>query len=284
MTDVFHASGAGRTAIPALSTGADDMLRVGETARGVVEEIASMLQGVEDTSIPVPRSEWTVGDHGAHLAYTNIGFGMFAMGLEYPYGDGTRAGLAEANESFLYGFDERGGPELAQHLRVGVKNFLAQVAVQPPDKECFSPLGRMPLSTLTSYFLIHNLMHGSAISAGLNRPFPARPEHMPMVWPLLVHAFPTFVTESSMRGLLGCVHVHVKGVLDAVFEMDGSRLVLLDAPTGSVDCYVEAEPVHYFLVMMKMLTVEEAVALEQISISGADPALFGRMMDAIDVP
>ena len=181
MTDIFHASSAGRTAIPALSTGADDMLRVGETARGVVEEIASMLQGVEDTSIPVPRSEWTVGDHGAHLAYTNIGFGMFAMGLEYPFGDGTRAGLAEANESFLYGFDERGGPELAQHLRVGVKNFLAQVAVQPPDKECFSPLGRMPLSTLTSYFLIHNLMHGAAISAGLNRPFPARPEHMPIV-------------------------------------------------------------------------------------------------------
>jgi hypothetical protein len=284
MTDVFQASSEARIGIPEVGGEADEMLRVGETAQDVIGEIAAMLEDLDDTNIPVPRSEWTVGDQGAHLAFSNIGFGMFAMGLEYPYADGTRAGFAEANESALWGFDERGGPELAQHLRVGAHNFLAQLKVQSPDRDCFSPVGRMPLFTLASYFLLHNLMHGSAISAGLNRPFPVQPHHIQMIWPYLVYSLPNFVVEGRIRELSGCVQVHVKGVQDVVLEMDGSRLTLLEAPTGTVDCVVEAEPVHLFLVMMKLFTVEEAVELEQMSISGTDPGLFARMMNAIDLP
>lgn len=283
MTDPFHARIAGGTGISDRDP-AEEMLRTGQMAREVIGEIAGMLRDLPNTDIPVPRSEWTVGEHGAHLAFTNIGFGMFAMGLEYPYADGTRAGFAEANEGSLYGFSERGGPELAQHLLTAADNFLAQLQVRSPDADSYSPLGRMPLKTLTSYFLIHNLMHGCAISSGLDRPFPAQAEHMPMIWPLLVHAFPNFVDEASMRGLSGCVHVNVKGVLEAVLEMDGSRLSLVDSPTRPVDCHVEADPIHFFLVMIKLLTVTEAVELEQISVSGSDPGLFARMMDAIDVP
>jgi hypothetical protein len=283
MTEGLDTRIGGHPGIPGIDP-ADEMLRTGELGGQVVEEIAGMLADLDDTSIPVPRSEWTVGDHGAHLAFTNIGFGMFAMGLEYPYADGTRAGFAEANEGSLFGFPERGGPELAQHLVTASQNFVAQLPGRSPDQDCFSPLGRMPLRTLASYFLIHNLMHGCAISSGLDRPFPVHPEHMPMVWPLMVHAFPNFVIENRIRGLSGTVHVDVKGVLEAVFEMDGSELRLVDSLTGQVDCHVEADPIHFFLVAMKLLTVEEAIELEQISVSGNNPGLFARMMDALDVP
>ncbi|MDQ4148477.1 MAG: DinB family protein [Actinomycetota bacterium] len=262
---------------------AEEMLRTGEVARDVVEEIAGMLEALPDTNIPVPRSEWTVGEHGAHLAFANIGFGMFAMGLEYPYGDGTKAGLSEANDAALYGFPERGGPELAQHLVTATDNFLAQLQVRSPDDECPSPLGRMPLRTLVSYYLIHNLMHGCAISAALEHPFPTRPEHLPLVWPLILHALPNWVNESS-KGISGCAQIEVGGVLGAAFEMEDSRLSILDAPTRPVDCYVEAEPIHFFLVMIKLLTVDEAVELGQMRVSGSDPGLFARIMNAIDVP
>src|SRR5687767_1551974 len=156
-----------------------------EAAREVVLKVAGMLDGLADTSIPVPRSEWNVGEQGAHIAFANIGFGMFAMGLEYPYSDGTQAGLAEENEVSLIGFPERDGTALAQHLRTGVDNFVGAIKVGNPDQVVTTPLGRMPLGTLSSYFLIHNLMHGCAISSGLNRDFPFEPEHLPMLWPLI---------------------------------------------------------------------------------------------------
>lgn len=284
MTEPLQPPGGPGIGMRAAPQSAQEVLRTGETARDVIDEIAAMLEQLPHTDIPVPRSEWTVGDHGAHLAFTNIGFGMFAMGLVYPYGDGTRTGLAEQNEMSLMGFSERGGPELAQHLVTAADNFLAQLDVRSPDQECFSPLGRMPLRTLTSYFLIHNLIHGCAISAGLNRPFPVKPEHIPSVWPVLVHAFPSFLNESAARAISGSIHLRIEGAPDRVAEMDGSQLTLLEKAGGPVDCEVDAEPIHFFLVATKLMTVEEAVELGKITVSGRDPALFARMMNALDVP
>ncbi len=264
--------------------GLEQVVRNIEATREVVTEVAGMLDGLPSTDIPVPRSEWTVGEHGAHIAFANIGFGMFAMGLDYPYGDGTRAGLAEANDTALTGFPERDGTALAQHLRTGVETFITAVKAGPPDQECPSPLGRMPMTTLTSYFLIHNLMHGCAISAGLNKDFPFKPEHLSLAWPLVVHAFPSFVNPSAASGVTGCVGINVQGAFDAAFQMESSQLMVLPAPNGPVDCFVEAEPTHFFLVMIKLLTVQEAIDLGHLTVSGANPDLFSRMMQAIDVP
>jgi hypothetical protein len=255
-----------------------------EAAREVVGRVADMLDGLESTDIPVPRSEWTVGEQGAHIAFANIGFGLFALGLEYPHGDGTRDGLAEANDIALIGFPERDGTVLAQHLRTAVETFIAAVRAAPPDEEVPSPLGRMPRGTLTSYFLVHNLMHGCAISAGLNKDFPFEPHHLQMIWPLVVHAFPSFVNPNAARGVTGCVRVNVQGAFEGAFQIESSQLTVLPAPTGPVDCYVEAEATHFFLVMIKLLTVEEAVGLGHMKVSGSNPQLFSRMMHAVDVP
>ena len=264
--------------------GPEQISRTTEAARKVVRKVADMLDGLPSTEIAVPRSEWTVGEQAAHIAFANIGFGMFAMGLEYPYGNGTRAGLAEANEISLLGFPERDGTALAEHLRTGVETFIAAVKAGTPDQECPSPLGRMPLATLTSYFLIHNLMHGCAVAAGLEEEFPFEPEHLALTWPLLVHALPSFVNRNAARGVTGCVRIAVPGAFEGAMQMESSQLTVLPAPTGPVDCEVEAEATHFFLVMIKILTVEEAIELGQMKVSGHDPDLFARMMHAIDVP
>ncbi|HEX2052295.1 MAG TPA: hypothetical protein VHJ78_01035 [Actinomycetota bacterium] len=274
---------ASRT-MPNPHPGPEQVYQNTEAARSVVNKMADMLEGLPSTDIAVPRSEWTVGEHGAHIAFANIGFGMFAMGLEYPHGDGTRAGLAEANDIALVGFPERDGMALAQHLRTAVETFIAAVRAASPDEEVPSPLGWMPRGTLSSYFLIHNLMHGCAISSGLNKDFPFEPQHLQLVWPLIVHAFPSFVRADAARGVTGTVRVSAPGAFEGAFQMESSQLTVLPAPTGPVDCLVESEPTHLFLVMIKILTVQEAVDLGHMKVSGANPELFGRMMNAIEVP
>lgn len=264
--------------------GYEEIERNTEAAREVVLKMAGMLDGLADTNIPVPRSEWTVGEQGAHIAFANIGFGMYAMGLEYPHGDGTRAGLAEANDVALYGFPVRDGSELAGHLRQGIENFIAAVKSGSPDQDCPSPLGHMPLGTLTSYFLIHNLMHGCAIASGLNQDFPVEPRHLIQVWPLILHAFPSFVDHGAAAGLKGCVQVRVPGALEFSFAIEDSQLSVLPPNSRPADCVVTAEAVHFFLVLVKILSVQEAVDLGHMQVSGADPGLFARLMNAIDVP
>lgn len=255
-----------------------------EAAREVVLKVADMLDGLADTAIPVPRSEWNVGEQGAHIAFANIGFSMFAMGLEYPYSDGTQAGLAEENEVSLIGFPERDGTALAQHLRTAVDNFIGAVKSGDPDQEVSTPLGKMPRGTLSSYFLIHNLMHGCAISSALNQDFPVRPEHLPMLWPLVTAKFNQFVNLRASRGVAGTAHVSVPGYLETTFRMEDSLLTILPGFQGTADCLVEADPTHFFLVIIKLLSVPEAIDLGYIKTSGANPFLFGRIMNAVDVP
>jgi hypothetical protein len=280
----FSGTSEAARSMPSPHPGPEQVYQNTEAARSVVNRMADMLDGLSSTDIAVPRSEWTVGEHGAHIAFANIGFGMFAMGLEYPHGDGTKAGLAEANDVALVGFPERDGTTLAQHLRTAVETFIAAVRASSPDEEVPSPLGWMPRGTLTSYFLIHNLMHGCAISSGLNKDFPFEPHHLELVWPLIVHAFPSFVNPNAARGVTGTVRVSAPGAFEGAFQLESSQLTVLPAPTGPVDCVVESEPTHLFLVMIKILTVQEAVELGQMKVSGSNPELFARMMHAIEVP
>ncbi|HEX2150338.1 MAG TPA: hypothetical protein VHI31_09235 [Actinomycetota bacterium] len=262
----------------------EQVARNTEAAREVVMKMADMLDGLPDTSIPVPRSEWNVGEQAAHIAFANIGFSMFAMGLEYPYSDGTQGSLAEENEVSLTGFPERDGTALAQHLRTAVDNFIGTVKAGDPDQVVSTPLGQMPRGTLSSYFLIHNLMHGCAIASGLNHDFPFEPEHLPLLWPLVTAKFNQFVNRSASRGVGGTVHINVPGYLETTFKMENSQLTITPGRAGNADCHVEAEPTHFFLVLIKLLSVPEAVELGHMKVSGSNPDLFNRIMNAVDVP
>lgn len=262
----------------------EEVVRNTEAAREVILKMADMLDGLGDTAIPVPRSEWNVGEHGAHIAFANIGFSMFAMGLEYPYSDGTQAGLAEENEVSLIGFPERDGAALAQHLRTAIDNFAGAITAGDPDQEVSTPLGKMPRGTLSSYLLIHNLMHGCAISSALSHDFPVEPEYLEMLWPLVVAKFNQFLNPSASRGVEGTVSVSVPGYLETTFRMENSQLTILPGAAEGADCSVVAEPIHFFLVLIKLLSVPEAIDLGHLKTSGSNPYLFGRIMNAVDVP
>ncbi|MEX2586778.1 MAG: hypothetical protein WD602_02120 [Actinomycetota bacterium] len=284
MASVFPEVTGGSPSAYSPSPAPDDVDLILAAARKVIEHTAAILDGLADTAVMVPRSEWSVGEHGAHIAFTNIGFGMFALGVDYPYGDGTAAGLAEANEVSLAGFPERDGTALAEQLRQGMETFAQVAGNAAVDQLCPSPLGTMPLGVLSSYFLTHNLMHACAISAGLNRDFPVHADHLPLVWPMAIHTLPNFVNATAMQGVSGCVRLSSAGGFEAIMEVQDGQLSILPAPTGEVDCYVEGDPVHLFLVLIKMLTADEAVDLGHLEVSGSQPELFARVMSALELP
>lgn len=264
----------------------DSQMRlIAASAEVTVRELAEMIGGLAGTSIPVPRSEWTVGETGSHLAYAAIGWSIFARGLHYPHGDGTPQSFAEANEVGLMGFPERGGPQLAGHLLEGTKNFLAEVAVRPSDQPCFSPLGELSLGELTSYFLAHNLMHGCAVSVALGKDFLFRPEHLAQIWPFIRYAFQGHLVESAIfENLAVCVHFSVTDAFDFGVRFENG-VVTIDPGNGlPADCHIEVDALHFFLVMIKMLTVREAVDLGRLTVSGPNPELAFKFTDFFFVP
>src|SRR5713226_786431 len=126
-----------------MGTAVAEMAAVQRAAESIAGRVAGMVRGLPDMNLPIPNSEWTVGEAAAHLAFANLGMAMMARGLEIPYGDGTRAGLQEANAVALEGFTERDGAVLADRMVAAVGMVFEEARVQPPDRVCVTPMGRM---------------------------------------------------------------------------------------------------------------------------------------------
>ncbi|MGH2721353.1 MAG: maleylpyruvate isomerase N-terminal domain-containing protein [Actinomycetota bacterium] len=261
-----------------------DMDELAQAARAVAGRVAAMVRDLPDTDIPIPRSEWTVGEAAAHLSYANLGMAMMARGLAIPHGDGTQAGLAEANDAALEGDPLRDGPGLAARLVEGARLFFEEVAAQPPGSMCPTPMGEMEIGIFSSYLLMHQLMHGCAIASALGEPYPFEARHLGLVWPFVQYVLPLLVNERA-GGLDACVELRLRdGSFGFALMFDGGGLTAARAPTRPVDCTLTADPLPGFLTLVRILPLEAAVADGSVTMSGPRPDLGLRLPELFDMP
>lgn len=246
----------------------------------VAERVAAMVRDLPDTAIPIPGSEWTVGETAAHLAFTNIGLAMMARGLFIPYADGTREGFAEANAVSLEGYPDRDGALLAGRIVDGVRRFLAEAAAQPPGETYVTPMGEMDMDTFRSYVLTHNLMHGCAMADGLGVPHPYEPAHAPMVWRFLSHAITTLGRGVELEASL---ELHVEGAFDATLVF-ARGAVSVEPPGRTADATVWMDPVTFFLVVVQLISPADAMARGGMRVAGPRPELGTQFWTMYEVP
>ena len=261
--------------------------RIGTALVDVTERIAAMVRDLPDTAITIPRSEWTVGEAAAHLAYTNIGLAIMARGLFVPYADGTRAGFAEANADALESYPDRDGALLARRIVDGARSFVAEAAAQPAGGSYETPMGTMDLDTFAAYVLTHNLMHGCQIADAVRAPHPFEPEHAAMIWRFLVHAIPLMFRADAAAGALpegACIELTVEGMVSGALVFGDGAVRVEPAATGAVDCRLSADPLTFFRVMLQLVDVPDAVEQGGLRISGPKPELGAMLPSLYEVP
>jgi hypothetical protein len=261
-----------------------DMVAVQQAAETIAGRVAAMVRDLPDVNIWIPHSEWRVSEAAAHLAYANIGMAMMARGLEIPHGDGTREGLAIANEIALEGFTERDGTVLADRMVAAARMVFDEARAQPPDRICPTPMGPMPVETLTSYLVVHEAMHGSAIASAVGAPWPFDPEHVARMWPFLSYVLPRVADVREIGGLTACFELHFGDVLRCALMMNDGVVSMALTPTRPADCIVAGNAQSLFLVMVKVLTMQGAVDAGDIALSGPRPDLGLRLPDFFNVP
>lgn len=245
---------------------------------------AAMVRDLPDLDIPIPHSEWTVGEAAAHLAFTTLGMAMMARGLVIPYGDGTREGLALANEVALEGFSERDGAVLADRMVEATAMLFDEAAAQPPDRICSTPMGTMPVEGLTAYQIVHHSMHGSAIATAIDAALPFDPEHVALMWPFIAPVLPRIVDPVAAAGVSACFELAFGDVLRFALTFDDGVAQVSPEPGREVDCLVAGDPQVLFLVMVKVATMQAAVAADAVALSGPRPDLGLRLPDLLNMP
>jgi hypothetical protein len=274
----------GRIGRKRMATALTDMAAVQQAAETIAHRVAAIVRNLPDVNIRIPNSEWTVGEAAAHLAFANLGMAMMARGLEIPYGDGTRAGLQEANAVALEGFTERDGSVLADRMVAAVGMVFEEARVQPPDRVCMTPMGRMPVECLLSYLTVHEAMHGSAIATAVAAAWPFDPEHVPLMWPFIEFVMPRIFDPVQIAGLTACYQLVFGDVFSFALTIEDGEVKLALTPSRPPDCILAGDAQSLFLVLVKVLTVQGAIDAGDLTLSGPRPELGPLLPDLFNMP
>ncbi len=130
-----------------MSVAVSDRKQTEELSKVVARRVGDLLRLPQDTSIPVPNSDWTVGETGAHLAFAMDLCARIAAGEALTYSDGTREGIAAANTESLGGLTERNGAALAGMIESS-STLYSRAGPLPEGTMRSTPAGPMPVDSL----------------------------------------------------------------------------------------------------------------------------------------
>ncbi|MFD3421971.1 maleylpyruvate isomerase family mycothiol-dependent enzyme [Streptomyces decoyicus] len=257
---------------------------LGAAVRETAEEIAALLRGCADTGLPVPGSEWNVGEAAAHLAQANELMADIAAGHARSYGDGTPQSLAAANERALAAFDERGAEPLAAMIVAQAEAYLKAMDERATDGTVATPLGPMDPEVLGSYLLTHMLGHGYDLARALRRPHMIDRARVELTLPFLITAMPRVTDTARTAGLSARYAIRLWGGARFGVTVTNGAVSVGPQPPTRPDCTILIEPVTFLLMALGRRNQWGALAQGRILVRGRKPWLAPRFPALFKAP
>ncbi|HEY3239026.1 MAG TPA: maleylpyruvate isomerase N-terminal domain-containing protein [Acidimicrobiia bacterium] len=243
---------------------------------------AGLLRAAGDGRLRVERSEWTVGEVGAHLV---MGFRANRSVLEgrtdvvpsdFPAGSNFAQRLAAVTSAMLSVEPERDPAVLADLLAAEAARFLATSAGHPAEERLPTPWygddSSLSLAAVTCLLLGEQLIHGRDLALTLRRPWPISADDAKLLAGAYPSMLPLAIDPGAAAGADLTCEIRLRDggarfvvrIRDATVEIEGS-----DA--RRVDCHLSADPVAFALVAYGRVSQWDAIARGQLMAWGRKP-------------
>jgi uncharacterized protein (TIGR03083 family) len=251
----------------------------------VANGLAARLRPPGATDRLAPHSAWSIAEVAAHVAAANQLFAKIASGRQPPrHGDGTRAGLAEANDRVLAEYTERDPSVLAGQIVSQAELFVQAARARSDADTVDSPLGPMPMPIFNAYVMAHMLSHGYAIAAGLGRRLVIEPRQVSLMRPFLISAMPMFVDPAAARGTTASYRLRLRGITAYTLSFTDGALAVRESADGPVDCTISADPESFFLIATGQRSPWPLIAQGKVRAWGRRPWLAMRFAGLFTPP
>ncbi|MET8211213.1 maleylpyruvate isomerase family mycothiol-dependent enzyme [Streptomyces sp. NPDC005373] len=257
---------------------------LGAAIRDTAEEIAALLRADADMELPVPGSQWSVGEAAAHLALANELMADIAAGHARSYGDGTPQSLATANEQALATFGEREAEPLAAMIVEQAAACLKALEERRTEGTVVSPLGPMGPDVLGSYLLTHMLGHGYDLARALGRAHMIDRERVRLTLPFMLTAMPRVTDASGTAGLSVRYAIRLWGGGRFDVRVAAGAVSVGERLSGRADCTILIEPVTFLLMALGRRGQWGALAQGRILVRGRKPWLAPRFPALFKAP
>lgn len=256
-----------------------------DAIREVAGELAEMIRRAPNPNKRLPRSDWTIAETAAHLAFAQRGMGQIGTGeIENPYADATIYDFAGINDSYLQSSPERDTPTLARLIDEGTEEFLATLAGLPELQRVPSPMGTMEVATLYVYNLAHLLMHGHPLAKALGKPSPVTRARALLAMPFLTAVVPKVFNAAAAPGLAACFELRMRGGPRFAILFENGRGSVEATPSGRVDCRISADPSAFFLVGAGVIPQWGPIAQGKMLAWGRKPWIAFRLKSLLPNP
>jgi uncharacterized protein (TIGR03083 family) len=252
----------------------------------MAERCARLVEDLEDTSIPIPGSEWTVREAAIHLAAGPRRVGQFATGqIDMSAVMLDKEVHAARMRSMLADNPESDPKKLAEQIREGYAFLMEATAAVPADQPVAYFAGLRPnVADITSVNLGEPLLHGYDVATAVGVPWPIDPEHAALaVGGYLRVLYSLLFQPAASTGLEATYRVEVEGTDTFHARIANGTYAQAEAP-GSVDCVISADPVTALLVISGRLSQWAAIALGRLTFTGDRPELGPRFADLFVFP
>jgi uncharacterized protein (TIGR03083 family) len=245
---------------------------------------AELVEGVTDTSIAIPNSEWTVRDAAAHLAGANHRVVALASGEASSVPTADKQYLDARARKLIDENPEIDGKKLADQIREGLGRVLAVTETLPGNQPIAYHAGiRLNLAELVSLYLGEYLLHGLDTATALQRPWPIDPRYAALAVRGLRPCYSAIFDPVRAAGLDVTYRLDTAGTDPCFVRITGTTCDQISAQ-DSVDCAISADPVTELLVMTERLSVWAAIALGRLIFSGERPDIGPRFNDFFVFP
>jgi uncharacterized protein (TIGR03083 family) len=260
-----------------------DIAAARHALRSQTPRTMELLSGITDPSIPISRSEWTVGEAAAHLAIGAEGYSEYARGLErrYPI---DLADVAASARRAIDAMPERDGRELARMLEAGIELFLDATEGRSAD----DPLrwhGDMTLScaTTTCTLLGEQLLHGWDIAQTLHVPWDVGAGPARLVITGVAPIFEIRVNRGGGVEVEAEYELAVEGGPHLYALFRHGKLSISTSPSGTVDCRLGGDPVTWLLALYGRVPWDELLDAGTIT-AGGDAGLAAKFKSQLRNP
>lgn len=240
--------------------------------RGLTPRTVALLSAMPDPGVPMPGSEWTVGEAAAHLVIGAVDYSQHAGGVQQCYRI-EPADKAESHRRALAAMSERGGYKLGAELQQGIDAFLDRTEGRAAEDLLPWHLHAQPCATMTCLLIGEQLLHGYDMAQALGAEWPLEPEPARLVVQAWLPLLPLLIDSEGAEGVDATYEVAVDGCPPVLARFrDGT--VSVDPPEDRpADSRLSGDPVTWLLAFYGRAGWEELLRAGRVQVTGGDIAL-----------
>lgn len=144
-----------------------DLAAARRTLRELTARSIALIGSIPDLDVPMPGSEWTLGEAAAHVALGAELYAEYARGVERPASI-DRTDLAESHRRRVAELVPRGARQLGADLQLGIDAFLNATEGRAAEDLLPWHQGPLPCATMTGLLIGEQLLHGYDIAQVLS--------------------------------------------------------------------------------------------------------------------